>query len=192
MMKPWLWWVAMVVAGLPAAAPAQQRPSAQSLMAAQKQALSTLAWMDGEWRGPAQVVGMDGKPHSIVQTERIGPLLDGSIKLVEGRGYDADGSVGFGAFAVLSYDPAAKVYHFQSHAMGHSGDFALVPTATGFSWSIPAGPMTIRYTVTHENGEWHEVGERVMPDQPPVQIYDAHLRRIGASAWPAAGTVSMH
>lgn len=191
-MKPWLWCVAMVVAGLPAAVPAQQAPDAQALMAAQKQALSALAWMDGEWRGQAQVVGMDGKPRTITQTERIGPLLGGSIKLIEGRGYDADGSTGFGALAVLSYDPAAKVYHFQSHAMGRSGDFTLVPTATGFSWSIPAGPMTIRYTVTDENGVWHEVGERVVPGQPVVRIYEAHLRRIGDSPWPAAGMPPMH
>lgn len=191
-MKSWLWWLAMAMTGLPAAVPAQQAPSPRALMSAQKQALSGLAWMDGEWRGQAQVTGMDGKPHVITQTERIGPLLGGSIKLVEGRGYNADGSTGFNAFAVLAYDPATKTYRFQSHAMGYNGDFALLPTATGFTWTVPAGPATIRYTVTHTADTWHEIGERVVTGRPPVRIYDATLRRVGDSTWPGAGAVPMH
>lgn len=181
--------MAAALVAAPLAVGARQAPDAAARMAAQRQALAPLAWMDGTWRGRAEVTGADGKVHQITQTERVGPLLDGSIKLIEGRGYGADGRVVFRAFAVVSWDAPTRAFHFQSHAMGHSGDFTLVPTAEGFRWEIPAGPMTIRYVVTHADGQWHEVGEQVMPGQPPVRIYDATLRRIGDSAWPGAGAV---
>ncbi len=171
---------------------AQPGPDPAAMLAAQKQALAPLAWMDGEWRGEARTTGMDGKTHVVVQTERIGPLLDGTIKLIEGRGYNADGSTGFNAFAVLSYDVAEKKFHFRSHAMGRSGDFAFEPGASGYVWTIPAGPMTIRYTATLADGAWHEVGERVTDGKPPVRFFEMTLRRLGDSAWPGGVAVPMH
>jgi len=181
-----------VLLSLPPAAFAQQMPDPATTLAAQRQALAPLAWMDGEWRGEARATAMDGKEHVVIQTERIGPLLGGTIKLIEGRGYNADGSTGFNAFAVLSYDVAEKKFHFRSHAMGRSGDFAFEPGADGYVWKIPAGPMTIRYTATLKDGHWHEIGERVMEGKPPVQFFEMTLRRVGDSAWPAAGAVPMH
>lgn len=177
---------------LPAAAFTQPRPDPAIALAAQKQALAPLSWMDGEWRGTARTTGMDGKEHAVTQTERIGPLLGGTIKLIEGRGYNADGSTGFNAFAVLSYDVAEKKFHFRSHAMGRSGDFAFEPRVDGYAWTIPAGPMTIRYTATFEDGNWHEIGERVMEGKPPVKFFEMTLRRVGDSAWPGGGAVPMH
>ena len=61
-----------------------------------------LASMDGVWRGPAWTILPSGEKHSVTQTERIGPLLDGSVKVIEGRGYDADGKVAFNAFGTIS------------------------------------------------------------------------------------------
>ena len=68
------------------------------------------AAMDGVWRGPAWTILPSGEKHNITQTERIGPFLDGSIKVIEGRGYNEDGKVGFNAFGIISYNPATKVY----------------------------------------------------------------------------------
>jgi hypothetical protein len=62
-----------------------------------------LAFMDGVWRGPAWVIGPSGERHTITQTERIGPFLDGSVKVIEGRGYDSEGKVTFDAFGTISY-----------------------------------------------------------------------------------------
>jgi hypothetical protein len=87
-----------------------------------------------------------GEKHNITQTERVGPFLDGSIKVIEGRGYEGDGSVGFNALAIISYDLETRAYNMRSYAQGYVGDFALTPTADGFEWEIPAGPMAMRYT----------------------------------------------
>src|SRR3982074_1407830 len=102
----------------------QGRPDPAALISAQREAMRPLAIMDGVWRGPAWTILPSGEKHNITQTERIGPFLDGSIKVIEGRGYGSDGKVGFNAFGIISYDPATKVYTLHSHAQGQVGDFA--------------------------------------------------------------------
>jgi hypothetical protein len=168
---------------------AQERADPATLIAAQKQAMAQLAVMDGVWRGPAWTILPSGEKHNITQTERIGPFLDGSIKVIEGRGYEPDGRVGFNAFGVVSYDPATKNFSLHSHAQGRVGDFVLKPIPDGYIWEISAGPMTIRYTATIKDGAWLEVGDRIMPGKEPVRFFEMNLKRVGDNTWPAAGAV---
>ena len=175
-----------------AAAPtarAQGRPDPAKLIAAQQEALAKLAFMDGVWRGTAWSLLPSGEKHTITQTERIGPVLDGSIKVIEGRGYDPAGKVTFNAFGTVSYSPATKAYTLHSHAMGSVGDYALTPMTEGFTWEIPAGPMTLRYTATIKGGTWLEVGDRIQAGKEPVRFFEMTLKRVGDTAWPAAGAV---
>jgi hypothetical protein len=169
---------------------AQGRPDPAVTMAAQREAMKSLAFLDGTWRGSAWTMLPDGTKHEITQTERVGPFLDGTIRIVEGRGYEADGKVGFNALGIISYDASKKSYSMHSHAMGNKGDFVLEPNENGFTWSIPAGPMTIRYTATIKDGKWREIGERIMPGKDPVKFLEMNLQRIGDSDWPAAGAVT--
>ena len=179
----------MLVA-LSMAAYGQQPPNPETLIAAQRDAMTRLAFMDGVWRGPAWTIRPSGEKHEITQTERIGPMLDGSVKVIEGKGYDSDGKVTFNAFATISYDVATRVYTMHSNALGRVGDFVVTPTADGFTWDIPAGPATIRYTATVKDGAWREVGDRIAPGQDPVRFFEMNLKRVGATDWPAAGAIS--
>lgn len=173
-----------------AAAPQASAPQDPApLIAAQRAAMAPLAWMDGRWRGEA-VTKFPGGEHRVTQTERIGPLLGGSVKLLEGRAFRADGSTGFNAFGVISFDPATKAYTLHSYAQGRAGDFAIRPTANGYVWDIPAGPMTIRYTASLANGVWTEIGERLAPAKPPEQFFIMRLKRVGASDWPGANPMT--
>jgi hypothetical protein len=174
---------------LPSTAFAQSRPDPATLIAAQKEAMAALAFMDGVWRGPAWTIRPSGEKHDITQTERIGPFLDGSVKVIEGRGYDADGKVTFNAFGTISYDPAKKAYTLHSHAMGNVGDFALTPSADGYTWEIPAGPTTLRYTAVIKDGAWKETGDRIAPGKEPVRFFEMNLKRVGDTTWPAGGAV---
>jgi hypothetical protein len=169
---------------------AQGRPDPAALTAAQRTAMLRLAFMDGVWRGPASTVLPSGEKHNVTQTERIGPFLDGAVKVIEGRGYNADGSVGFNAFGIVSYDPDAQSFSLRSYAQGQAGDFPLTPTEDGYTWEIPAGPMKIRYTAAIKDGAWHEVGDRIMPDKEPVRFFEMNLTRVGDTTWPAAGAVN--
>lgn len=177
-------------AGVWSATLAQGRPDPAQVIAAQQGAMGRLSFMDGVWRGPAWTILPSGDKHTITQTERIGPFLDGSVKVIEGRGYDQDGTVTFNAFGTISYDPATHAYTMHSYAQGHVGDFMLTPTADGFTWEIPAGAILIRYSATIKGGVWREVGDRLLPGQEPIRFFEMNLKRMGDTTWPAAGAVS--
>ena len=168
----------------------QGRQDPAALIAAEREALVRFAFMDGVWRGPAWTLLESGEKHNVTQTERIGPFLDGSVKVIEGRSYAADGKVGFNALGIISYSPEKKGYVLHSYAMGRAGDFVLTPAADGYVWEIPAGPVTIRYTAVIKDGAWREVGDRIAPGKDPVRFFEMNLKRFGDTDWPAAGTIS--
>lgn len=171
------------------AAPGEAQDANGAAIAEQQAAMKRFAWMQGVWRGPGSGVNRSG-PYAVTQTERIGPFLGGTVIVMEGKGYNPDGSTGFNAFGILSYDPATKRYSLHSYALGYAGDFALTPTDTGYVWEIPAGPgAVIRYTATFVGGTWTEVGDYVAGSQPPRRIFVMTLKRFGDTDWPAAGGV---
>ena len=181
---------ALVLLALAPAAIAQQGYDPAVRIAAQKEAMAKLSAVSGEWRGPAKTLMRDGTWHEITQTERMGPMLDGVLREIEGRGYEADGKLSFNALGIISYNPDAKTYAFHSYAMGQQGDFPWMITPTGFAWETPAGPgMTTHYDITIRDGVWHEVGTLVTKDKPPVKTFEMILKRIGDTTWPAAGIV---
>ena len=168
---------------------AQQADTATRI-ASQVEALKTFAMLDGVWRGPATVTQPNGSTLAFTQTERIGPFLGGSIRVIEGRGYDDSGAVRFNAFGIVSFDPQTRGYTLHSHAQGHVGDFAFVATGDGYRWEIPIGPATLRYTATVKDGELYEIGERIVAGSAPQKVFEMRLKRIGDTDWPAAGAVS--
>jgi len=180
----------VLLAALGAAAPAAAQYDPQATQQAQREAMVALQFMDGVWRGPAWSLQPNGEKRHLVQTERIGPFLQGAIRVIEGRGYLDDGRVGFNALGIVSYDAAKKAYSMRSYALGHAGDFAFRPSADGYAWEVPAGPKaTIRYVATVRDGTLHEVGDRVVEGQLPVRIFEMTLKRIGDTAWPAGDAV---
>jgi hypothetical protein len=178
------------VASSPPAASAQGQPDSAALLAAQRDAMNRIAYMDGVWRGPASTILPSGQRADVTQTERIGPFLTGSVKVIEGRGYNPDGTVGFNAFGIISYQPGQQTYTLRSYALGYSGDFPLTLTADGYIWNVPAGPMTIRYTATIRNGTWREVGDRIVPGKDPVRFFEMNLKRVSDTKWPNDGAIS--
>jgi len=168
---------------------AQVPPGADTLLALQRAAMAKLSFMDGVWRGPAWTLLPSGQKHSVTQTERIGPFLGGAVKVIEGRGYDATDSVTFNAFGIVSYDAMKKTHTLHSYAMGMVGDFAFSPADSGYTWEIPAGTMTIRYTAVVRRGRWREIGERVVTGGDAIQFFQMDLVRVSDTSWPAAGTI---
>jgi hypothetical protein len=184
----------VVVVALPflvaAAASAQTPPDPNALLAAQREAMKSLARVDGVWRGRATTVLPNGEQRSITQTERIGSLLGGTIKVIEGRGYDAGGALTFNAFGVVSFDPASQKYSIRSYAQGRQGDFPFRPTEDGYTWEVPAGPgASVRYTATILDNRLREVGERIAGGAAPVRVFEMVLERVGDTRWPEDGAV---
>jgi len=181
-----------VIAVMSFAAPvfAQVSQDPRPLIAAQKEAMAPLKFMDGIWRGPASTVRGPGEKHTITQTERIGPFLDGAVKVIEGRGYEADGRVSFNALGIISFDPDKNAYGLHSYALGHSGDFPLTLKPDGYVWEIPQPTGKIVYTATIRDNAWVEVGDRVVPGREPVRFFEMKLERVGDTDWPLGTPVS--
>jgi hypothetical protein len=172
-------------ANAPKAAPSGPWDPA-SRLDAQREAMQALAFLDGTWRGEART---EQRRDPIVHTERSGPLLDGTVRVVEGHSYGAGGETLFNAFGIISYDPARRAYSIHSYAMGYAGDFPLTVRPDGYSWSQPAGPGgPVNYTATVKGDEWHEFGERTV-NGAPVRTFEMRLKRVGTTDWPAAGAV---
>ena len=104
------------VVGVSETALAQGPPNPEKIIAAQREAMKRFAFMDGVWRGPAWTILPSGDKATVTQTERIGPFLDGSVKVIEGRGYDVGGVVKFNAFGIISYNLGTRAYTFHSYA----------------------------------------------------------------------------
>ena len=180
---------AAVLLAVPVAAQAQMA-SPPNGSEAQRAAISRLDMLDGEWRGEAVIHGPEGTT-TLTQTERVGSMLGGSIKVIEGRGYGADGATEFNAMATVSWDARAGRYGFRSYAQGYSGDYAFEVTDDGFRWETPAGPgAKIEYVAVVRDGTWHEVGTWVAEGQPRRQMIEMRLTRIGDTDWPAGDPVT--
>lgn len=152
-------------------------------VAEQKSAITALDFLDGEWVGSAKGHTEAGSI-DLIQTERIGSLLDGTVKLIEGRGYDATGATVFNALAVISYDPKADKYRMRSYAQGHVTDADFTRTDDGFEWGFPAGPGRMQFKASVRDGRWTEIGTFTMPGRPVVTTTQLDLKKKGQSAWP--------
>lgn len=156
----------------------------------QRAAIDRLDSLDGEWAGPAWSLTPGGGRVDMIQTERVGDLAGGSLKVVEGRGYTADGATAFNAFAVITFDQNTGKYQFSTFVDGVHYDFPLQVTEDGFVWERPAGPGgVVRFTSVVKDGKWHEIGEYIAEGRPPVKMIELNLTRVGDGAWPAAGAV---
>ncbi|WP_256924022.1 DUF1579 domain-containing protein [Sphingomonas sp. IBVSS2] len=175
---------------LPAAA-AHAQAADTAAMAAQAEAMHKLDWMHGRWRGEARIQMPGGKELVVTHTERVGTLLGGTITLIEGKSFGADGKVPFNAFAVVSYDPAAKAFTMASHTGGRSGSFPLIAAERGYAWEVPAGPTArVRYKASFDGTTWTETGDFVADGQPPRPFFRMTLKRVGDTDWPTAGSMT--
>lgn len=167
---------------------AQQGPSKRVL--AQQEAMKALAFLDGEWRGPSKLLRKDGWT-PMVQTERAGTMLDGTVRMIESRGYEADGRQSYNALAIISYDPESKSYSMRSYSSGRSGDHAVEVTANGLAWEIQSNAqVTVRYEAVVKNGVWTQTATRVPAKGEPEKYVEFSARRVRSGSWPAGGALA--
>lgn len=160
---------------------------------AQQDAMKALAFLDGEWRGTAKTVRKTGTV-SMTQTVRAGAMLDGAMRMLEVRSYEADGHLSFDALRIISFNPDRKTYEMRSYQNGSARDYEVSATASGLTWQIESGgKVSTRYEIAVKNGVWTETATR-MPssksgtDKPETYL-SISVKRQRASTWPAAGTL---
>jgi len=172
------------------AVPAVAQQMDPAVAAAQREQMSHLDWMNGEWVGTAEIMVGMGQTRTLRHTERIGPMLGGLIKVIEGHSYEANGDTGFNAFAVVSWDDEQDRYVMRSYVGGMSGDFPLETTPTGWKWSTPSRGGEVHYETVHDGDSWTETGDFVAPGREPMRVITLRLHRTADTDWPAAGAVA--
>ena len=178
--------IALALVGMPTVAAAQDRATMESL-AEQRERIDAFDWADGIWRGPA-VYEMNGNKGELVQVERVGDFLDGSVKIVEGRGYvEAMGRSVFNALGIIKWHPELEEYRFHTFAQGHAGVHPVALQPNGYDWwiELPNGGRTL-YETRCVDGIWREVGFNVAADGTKTPFFEMTLTRVADTAdWPA-------
>lgn len=165
-------------------------PAAAQNASPQSALMQKLDILKGTWVGETKGMGPDGKPYVVRQTERVGSMLNGDVLVIEGRGYKADGTLVFNALGTVSADSKTGAFDFRAYAQGRSGTYRMEATPNGVTWELAAGvDATMRYTITIQDGVWHEVGEYLAKDKPARQVLEMTLKRTGDTDWPAAHAV---
>jgi len=131
----------------------------------------------GRWSGEGWASYGPGPRHSFHETESIEAKLEGLLLLIQGHGTDEGGKTVHDALAIMSYDPQDKHYHFRAYEqMGRSVDSVAQCHNNTMTWSLAAGPTTIRYTISlNAKGQWHEIGTAIIPNAPEQQIFEMTL-----------------
>jgi hypothetical protein len=172
---------ALVVLLLTAGVATAQKPSATH-----QAELKKLDFLVGKWKGEAVAQGKGG-PTKVTQTEDVAYRASGTVLVIEGIGRGkiagtAEEGVVFNAFAVVSYDSAAKKFRIRAHRMeGNSVDADLVLTEKGFNWGFkpPTGGVEVRYVMTiTDKGEWHETGEFSRDGKSWTKFIEMTLTRV--------------
>lgn len=177
--------VAKAAAEAPKETRAQQQQSKR--FKAQQEAMKELAFLDGEWRGSSKVLRKDGWT-ATVQTERVGTMMDGTVRMIEGKGYGADGRLGFEVLRIISFEPETQTYSMRSYQSGRIRDHELSLTGNGLAWeSESSSDTTIRYEASVKNGVWTETATRVPARGEPEMYAELKVKRLRGSGWPQAG-----
>jgi len=164
---------------------AQSQPSKR--FKAQQEAMKELAFLDGEWRGSSKVLRKDGWT-ATVQTERVGTMLDGTVRMIEGKGYETDGRPSFEVLRIIFFEPETQTYSMRSYQSGRIRDHELSLTGSGLAWeSESSSDATIRYEASVKNGVWTETATRVSARGEPEMYVEVKVKRLRGSGWPQAG-----
>jgi hypothetical protein len=150
-----------------------------STVPGQLKAMQACSFLAGKWAGEGWI-GMDeGQRKRFHETESIDMKLGGLVLLIQGHGTDDAGRTVHAALATLSFDMQDQQYHFRAHEdMGHYIDSTAQCRDKVMTWSLPAGPGKILYTIAlNAKGQWHETGTFTVPGQPERPMFEMTLER---------------
>jgi hypothetical protein len=147
-----------------------------------KPPVDQLAWMVGEWEGPAWNQRGPVR-HNLRQTERVEIQSGGMTLAVRGRGFEkmADGSekATFEAFAMIYRERDGSLAIRAFNMEGQYIDPTIVMKPDGLIWSFThpqAGQ--VRYTTTHTAAdEWNEIGESSRDGMTWTKFMEMTLKR---------------
>jgi len=130
-------------------------------LAAQIDAMDTLGFMLGRWRGTGWTI-RDGERVEFDQDEHVRRVGSGDILTVEGSAHEPDrpDRPRFAAFAIVSYDPDTHSYSWRAYSAGHCLEVPLHVGDHTFTWDLEPQPGTLmRFTATYTTTTWTHHGD---------------------------------
>ena len=149
------------------------------LAESKKSNISKLLFLEGQWEGSGWMQ-MGAQRIEFEQKEDVGTKLDGTIMLIEGKGFE-DGQLAFNAFGVVTWDNEAGVFNLYSNLSDGRSTMAQgeVPAENTFKWRYDVPMGKIRYTIVlNEKGEWFEIGEFSRDEETWFKFFEMTLRKL--------------
>jgi hypothetical protein len=142
--------------------------------------LAPFAFMVGQWAGPAWLMTPDGERQPLHQTERVQPMLGGTILLIEGTGREGgpEGAIVFQAVGILSYDADADQYYLDAFRDGRHVRAEMTSVAHGAEWGFDVGGRQIRNVMRLEDGRWYETSDVVLENGSSFRVVEFTLERV--------------
>ena len=147
---------------------------------AQRAAMKRLGFLVGKWSGEARMLRAPGQMVDLIQTEEAQYKLDGLVLLIEGVGrVRTDGRLALQALGIISYDDVAGKYRMRAFNDGRwlETEIALIDGEQGMRWGFALGNIKTSSTLRiNEMGEWTELAELTIGDQPPRKFLELAVR----------------
>lgn len=157
---------------------------------AEETAEHPLAFMFGEWVGPSSSY-TQAKVFEGTQTERVGPMQDGDIVVIEGRGYGENGAIEFYTFSAVSPTASDGGWEIRLYRDGLAGTYPFEITESGYIWSLPSSSGgRVVFTGLFEGNTWRQIGVNTPAEGPARQTVEMILTRTADTDWPAGNPVS--
>ena len=147
------------------------RPIRRPRIAAQREAMARLAFMDGVWRGPAWTLTPGGPPRAGPDRadrpvpRRLGPGDRGARLCGRRRGRLQRVRRGL----LRSRQPRLQPDLLGARAIRRPSRSRITDDRLSSGRRRPGPGAMIRYTATIRDGSWHEIGERIAGGAPPVR-----------------------
>lgn len=150
--------------------------------AAKRSKLKKLEQLVGQWKGSGWI--QQGRERmNFVGTETVQRKIDGLALLVEGRFIakmpSGEEKVIHETLAVLSYNPQAKIYDFNTFlASGAAGKHELKIVEDGWEWGFKIPQGVIRYKIKIADNTWMETGEIMMNGKDWTKFFEMNLKKV--------------
>jgi hypothetical protein len=149
---------------------------------AQRTAMKKLGFLAGMWEGQARVLRGPGAMVDLAQTEIAEYKLDGLILTIEGIGKTKDGNAALQAYGILSFDDENGTYRMRAFNDGRflESEVTLLDGESGMRWGFTLGDFKTNSVLRiNEKGEWTEHAELLIGSQPPLNLIELSVRKIG-------------
>ena len=148
---------------------------------AQRAAMMKLSFLAGKWSGEARMLRASGEPLEMLQTEEVQFKLDGLLLAIEGIGRAKSGQqTVLQALGLISYDDAAGAYRMRAFNDGRwlETEVQLADNNKQLTWGFSVGEARTRSLLClNERGDWTELHEITIGNQPPRKLMELTVRR---------------